>query len=128
MNCPPKIVTILCFLQTFFIVAGYFIVHSSVIHFQPLVFFMNDNDLDFSMRLTIRLVQSVNSSGLWPLVVPVVWCIVATLISADSEGGWVDISAKQIGWGIVLTILFASIYSIAAFKAIRLDFSPVIRM
>jgi hypothetical protein len=116
MNWSPKIVTVLCFFQAFFIVAGCLIVRSMF------RFIENDDEfMGYHVHINV-LVQFVRSYGLWCLLITIAWCISATLIHGDADGGWVSIPSIQIGVGVALTIFIAVFYSIAVIQAIAIAF------
>jgi hypothetical protein len=84
--------------------------------------FVHEDAGDDNPTYISNLVQFVYSFGLWTLLVPIVWCIFATLVHADSEGGWVSIPSIQVVLGVALTIFIVGFYSIASLQALGIPF------
>jgi hypothetical protein len=113
MDALPKFVSIVCLIQTLFIVTGYLITR-------------------FWLRVWERfsgapasyaggLLEFVYAYGPWFLLVPVVWGIVATL-QMQKEIRGVSFVAIHFVIGIGLTVLIVLAFSVSAIYAICMCF------
>jgi len=76
MNGPPRIVIALSFVQVFFVTAGYFVTRSSLKLFDRVVPEM----LGSHTPAIPALPQFIRSHGLWCLLVPLAWSVIATSV------------------------------------------------
>ena len=112
MSLPPKVVTVLCSVQVFFIVAGYLITCWSLRMLDKL--WMGNaphiSDLDF-----------LRTFGPWCLLVPIAWGVFA-MANARTDGGEASITGTQFFIGVGLTIVLVLVFSIGIVHSISLLF------
>jgi hypothetical protein len=120
MTLPPRAITVLCLIQAFFVMAGFFITRSSLRLFDRVVPEM----LGSHAPQIPALSQFVRSFGLWFLLVPVGWCVLA-VVRAQTESGIADITLPQLIIGLALTLILAIIFSLSALYAVHISFAPV---
>ena len=120
MNLPPRLVVILSFIQAFFVIAGYFVTRSALKIFDDIV----PEVLGSHTPPIPALPQLIRSYGLWCLLVPLVWSLVAAC-RADTAEGVASLTLPDCVAGTVLTLTLAFLFSIAAIRAIYLSFGPV---
>ncbi|HWB59045.1 MAG TPA: hypothetical protein VG733_06125 [Chthoniobacteraceae bacterium] len=124
MPLPPKIVTVLCLVQCFFIVAGTLFIRTFLKAEEGLAggahglyFPTNLDDLVPVTTLFLR------SFGFWFLLVPLAWCATA-LLRGEVTNGEGAISRKQFIVGIVLTLWIMFLFTRCGWQAIHVLFGP----
>jgi hypothetical protein len=108
MNIPPRVVTILCFIQVLFIVVGYLITR-------------------FSIRVLERfwdghpplpdLLHCVRTIGPWCLLLPLVWGVLA-IGFARVDNGNASVTKPMFVIGVVLTVMLVLFFSTAAIDSL----------
>ena len=117
MNGPPRIVIALSSVQVFFVTAGYFVTRSSLKLFDRVVPEM----LGSHTPAIPALPQFIRSHGLWCLLVPLAWSVIATS-RADRSEGVASLTLEDSVAGMVLTLSLALLFSIGTLRAIQLTF------
>ncbi len=120
MSLPPRFITVLCLVQAFFIIAGYLVTGSSLKLFDQV---MPDMLGSHASRIP-AISQFVRSFGLWCLLVPIVWYLVAgSHAEVTRDGSFITL--PQLLAGSVLTVALAGAFSLAALYAMRICFGPM---
>ena len=113
MILPPKLITVLCFTQGFFISVSYLITRVCVKTYNEVLAEMyggNPPPLPFPVHL-------VHGYGLWFLFVPIVWCAVA-VACGHLDDGIAEVTNRQGIIGIVLTVLIVAGFAAVAIRAL----------
>jgi len=112
---PSKVVSVLCALQVFMIIGG----------FLPTCMMMKVYDKlypkgehFFTHPYPMELTEWVRLYGLWLLVIPAGWCLIAAWRSEATEGV-ADISAVQLAAGLILTIGVGGVMGISFLDAVH---------
>ena len=108
MNIPPRVVTILCSLQAFSIVAGYLITGVSIRVLERLW---------GGPPHVAGLSHYVQTFGPWCLLLPLVWGVLA-IGFARVENGNASITKLMFIIGVVLTVALVLFFSIAAINSL----------
>jgi hypothetical protein len=119
MTLPPKLITILCLVQFFFIAAGFLVARTSLKLYDQTVPEM----LGRHAPRIPPLAQFVRSYGLWFLLVPTLWCVVA-VARGQVTAGDASITLPQVVIGILLTVTIVLTFTLGALYAIRISFGP----
>jgi hypothetical protein len=107
---PPRTISILCSIQTFFIVAGYLVTRAILRIYERF-----SGGLEVA---TLEPVEFVRSYGLWCLLVPIAWGF-WVLATTRPDRGDSSMTGRQFVVGVAITaviillFLFSALYSIA---------------
>jgi len=113
MNIPPRVVTILCSLQVFFIVVGYLITRVSIRVLERL----------WGGPLNLAgLLHYVQTFGPWCLLLPLIWGVLA-IGFARVDNGNASITKLMFVIGVILTVALALVFSIAVIDSLCTCFS-----
>jgi hypothetical protein len=120
LRYPPKIVGLLCTVQTVTVVSAFLVARAMLkVYNAAIVPVWGEMPWRFHWPLKVML-----GIGPWLLLVPAVWGLVATL-KADVEGRVAEITDFQskLGYGITIAMILFCI--LASFNAMGLAFNPV---
>lgn len=120
MTLPPKLITVLCLVQFFFVSAGFLLTRASLKLYDKVV----PELLGSHAPRIPPVAQFVRYYGLWFLFVPLLWCVIAAARGRITDGG-ASIALPQIVTGIVLTVALVLFFTLTALYAIRISFGPV---
>ena len=115
MKLPPKFITVMCLVQISLIFMGFLLTRA----FLKLYDKATPDMGSFGLRKIPAIVEIIRSYGIWFMLVPVVWCIIASSrgrAASDDQ----SITPIQFITGIVLTIAVAVTFSFCALKALSL--------
>src|SRR4051812_6988915 len=117
---PPKVVSVLCVFQVFFIVLGYALTRSNYKILERVdPWFMEEVSPRIAWYTKLMLV-----TGPWLLILPLVWGCIAT-VTADVEGGIVEVSERQVLVGYALSGLLALLCISSVFQIVAVIWGPV---
>jgi hypothetical protein len=119
MNLPPKLITILCFLQLFVVAACFLLTRAFLKIYDNVVPAMLGS---YAPSIPL-LAQFVRTDGLWFLLIPPLWCVLAAARGRVTDDA--SISPFMFVSGIALTIALALIFTLSAAYAFRVSFTPI---
>jgi len=100
---PSKVVSVLCVLQIFIVIGGFLVVGALIKFYRKLhhVTANLSSGVNVESRLS-ALTEWVRAEGLWLILIPVGWCLLAAWRS-EADDGEAAISGPQLMTGVVLT-------------------------
>jgi hypothetical protein len=119
MSFPPKLVTILCLLQFLFVTMGFLLTRG----FLKVYHQVAPGMLGSHAPLIPALPRFIHDFGLWFLLVPLAWCVVA-VVRGEVTQGIASLSFAQLMTGIVLTVGVILVFSFSALAAYRIASNP----
>jgi hypothetical protein len=120
MSFPPKLVTILCLVQFLFVAMGFLITRGCLKLYDRIV----PGLLGAHAPAVPALARFVRADGLWCLLVPLIWGVVA-LSRSDVIQGIASIRPMQFIIGVVLSAVLGLVFSLGAMEAVHVSFSPM---
>lgn len=118
-RAPPKIVSVLCVIQTLAILIGYTLTRSAY-KFYPMVV-----DLLGSYAKPIAwYTQLMLFLGPWLLLLPFAWGLTAT-VTTDTSGGIAEVSPRQMQVGWILSGVLAILCIISPFQMWNITWGPI---
>jgi hypothetical protein len=127
MRMPSKVVSVLCVLQIFIVIGGFLVVGALVKFYyklHPLTVHPVTASLSAGVNIESRLsalTEFVRADGLWFLLIPVAWCLLAAWRSEGSDGE-AAISGPQLMTGVVLTVGLGAVFGASFANAIKAAF------
>jgi hypothetical protein len=122
---PSKVVSVLCVLQIFIVIGGFLVVGALVRFYyklHPWALKPNGNTAHLTGETVLSaLTLWVRAEGLWLVLVPVVWCLLAAWRSEGSDGDAV-ISGPQLIIGLILTVGLGAMFGASFANAIKAAF------
>jgi hypothetical protein len=117
MKLPPKFITVMCLVQISFISTGYLITRSCLQFYDKVVTNFNG----FPLHRVPAVLQFIRAYGAWFMLVPIVWCIIASS-RGRADAGDETITPIQFIIGIGLTVTVVATYALCALHAACMAF------
>jgi len=119
LKSPPRLVTVLCLIQFFFVIGGTLLSRVTVRAYER--FWVDSADCTH-LPGSVEYPRFLRAFGLWFLIVPVTWGTVSTLRFLRAR----SIRPADAVVGIVLTALLGLFFSAGAFVALCLLFEDTL--